>query len=155
MKLQIKKLHPDAQMPKYQSDGAAGLDLYAYSIHGYEGLGESGWDCKDENLIRHGDRRIIKTGVSVAIPPGYVGLIWDRGGMAKEGFHTMAGVVDSDYRGEVLVMLHNVTRHDINIEKGQRIAQILIVPCPQVEIEEVDELSDTERGDGRFGSTGR
>jgi dUTP pyrophosphatase len=140
MKLQIKKLYPDAQIPKYQSDGAAGLDLHALETVGFG----------------HNDKlAVVGTGISVSIPDGYVGLIWDRGSMAKNGFHTIAGVVDSDYRGEIMVCMMNIWDSNNLIHKGQRIAQLLIVPCPQVEIEDVDELSDTARCEGRFGSTGR
>jgi dUTP pyrophosphatase len=139
--VKVKRLKEDAILPRYQSDGAAGLDLHA---------------CINESdlFVPAGETVIVPTGIAVAIPKGYVGLIWDRGSMAKDGFHTVAGVVDSDYRGEIMVLQYNRCRYPNYISKGARIAQMLIVPCTQVEIEE-GELDETERGEGRFGSTGK
>lgn len=139
--LRVKKLTEDAQVPSYQSDGAAGLDLYS---------------IENRQLDPH-DGAIIKTGIAMAIPPGYVGVIHDRSSMAAErGIHTLAGVIDSDYRGEIGIVLYNTSAAlSRRIHKGDRIAQILIVPCPQFTITTVDDLDETKRGDGGFGSTGK
>lgn len=136
--LKVKKLNPEAQVPQYQSEGAAGLDLHA----------------TEHVIIPPGQRATFGTGLAMAIPKGYVGLICDRGGMARKGLHTLAGVVDSDYRGDVCVMLLNVGTSVYLVSKGDRIAQLLVIPCPQMDVVEVDELDETERGEGRFGSTG-
>lgn len=139
MKIQIKKNDSDAIIPQYTIEGDAGLELYSL-----------------EDISLHSDERVIaKTGVSMKIPNGYVGLIWDKSGIAaKGGIKTMGGVIDSNYRGDVGVILKNLSDKAYEIKKGDKIAQMLIqkVECPT--IEEVDELDETERGGGGFGSTG-
>ncbi len=139
MKIQIKKNHPDARIPQYTIDGDAGLELYS-----------------SENIVLSSDeRKIVKTGISMKISVGYVGLIWDKSGIAvKGGIKTMGGVIDSNYRGDVGVILKNLSDEAYEIKKGDKIAQMLIqkIECPT--IEEVDELDETERGEGGFGSTG-
>lgn len=97
----------------------------------------------------------IPTGLAVAIPTGYVGLIRDRSSLALAGLHTVAGVIDSDYRGEILVAVHNAGGSTLSIHHGDRVAQMLILPCPIVGMVEVADLPPTERGSGGFGSTGR
>lgn len=140
MMVRVERLTANAVVPQYQSGGAAGLDLHA----------------ADDYEIAAGGCAVIPTGIAVAIPENHVGLIWDRGSMAKRGLHTLAGVVDSDYRGEIMVVLFNTNSgfSQQSIHKGDRIAQMLIVPCPQVRVMEVGELDETDRGEGRFGSTG-
>lgn len=136
--IRIKKLVSTAQVPGYQSAGAAGLDL-----------------CTIESAqIRSRERILVGTGIAVAIPDGFVGLIRDRSSMAKQGIHVLAGVIDSDYRGEILVLLLNTSFNAVSLTQGQRVAQLLILPCLQFSIVE-GELDSTDRGEGGFGSTGR
>lgn len=139
VKLKIKKLHPDAIMPHYAHEGDAGLDLYAV----------------EDVILWPGERVAVSTGLSIELPIGYVSLIWDKSGLAlKEGIKTMAGVCDANYRGEYKVVLLNTTIQYYYIKKGEKIAQVLIQPVIQAEIEESQELSETTRGQGGFGSTG-
>ncbi len=145
MELKIKKLHPAAILPTYGSAGAAGADLYALP----EG---------DSITIDPGETVFIHTGLSMAIPEGYVGLNFARSGLAsKRGLApaNKVGVIDSDYRGELMVALHNHGDVPQIVEPGDRIAQFLIMPVIQANFCEVDELDETDRGAGGFGSTGR
>jgi len=137
--IKIKKLSPEAISPKFMRDGDAAMDFYS-----------------NENLtIQPDERKIISTGIAMAIPKGYVGLIWDRSGMAaKYGIKSMGGVIDPNYRGEVKIILHNLSKEDFNVEKGMRIAQMVIQAVENREILEVEELDDTTRGEEGFGSTG-
>lgn len=142
MKIPIKKLRDDAIIPTHGSAGAAGWDLYTL----------------EGRVIPAGTTALVGTGISVAIPKGYVGLVFARSGLAtKNGLApaNKVGVIDSDYRGEVKVSLHNHFKElPQAIAKGDRIAQLLVVPCVSCEWEEVAELDDTERGEAGFGSTG-
>ena len=140
MKLKIKKLHPDAKIPKYAHQDDAGFDL-----------------CAIENItIKVGERFPVQTGIAMEIPEGYVGLIWDKSGVSvKHGIKTIAGVVDSTYRGEILVAVMNLSDKDYLFEKGHKVAQMIIQKKETAEFEEVDELSTTVRGEGRLGSTGK
>ncbi len=106
-------------------------------------------------ILAPGSIVLVPTGIAAAIPQGYVGLIRDRSGLALAGFQTVAGVIDSDYRGEILIAGYYVGKDEMVINDGERIAQMIILPSPQAEIVEVDELSPTDRGAGGFGSTGR
>ena len=141
--VRIKKLKPNAAIPTYGSKYAAGADLYA---------------CIDSAVsIQPGETHLIPTGLSMELPEGYAGLIYARSGLAsKKGLApaNKVGVIDSDYRGEVLVALHNHSSVDAAVEPGERIAQLVITPYIMGVFEEVNELSDTERGAGGFGSTG-
>jgi dUTP pyrophosphatase len=145
MKLRIKKLNPNATIPSYGTDYAAGADLYA---------------CIDEPVsIGCGETKMIGTGIAMEIPTGYVGLVFARSGLAcKKGLApaNKVGVIDSDYRGEIKVALHNHNGFGdaLTVEAGERIAQISIVPYLKAEFDVVDNLEDTERGEGGFGSTG-
>lgn len=136
----VKKLHPDAIIPSRANPTDAGLDLHA--------IGPVG--------ILPGSRMVVKTGIAVAIPEGYVGLIWPRSGLAvKKGVNTLAGVIDSGYRGELMVAIHNTDREvSVIIEKGDRVAQLLIQPVMLVSPVEVEDLDSTERGENGFGSSG-
>ncbi|MBR5229027.1 MAG: dUTP diphosphatase [Firmicutes bacterium] len=142
-KVRIKKLNENAVVPKYGSEYAAGADLYA---------------CMGaETVIPAGKTVMIKTGVALEVPVGYAGLIYARSGLAsKRGLApaNKVGVVDSDYRGEIMVALHNHSDVDQIVEDKERVAQFVITPVLAVDFEEVDELDDTERGEGGFGSTG-
>ena len=126
--------------PKRSSEHAAGADLFAM-----------------ENIIlAPGERQTISTGLSMAIPAGYVGLVWPRSGLAlKHGIDTMAGVVDSDYRGEVKVLLINHGKQPFKIQKGDRIAQMLVQKVESANYRMMDVLPGTRRGEKGFGSTGR
>lgn len=140
----IKKLNEKAIIPTLGSEYAAGSDLYA---------------CIDEPVtIEPGETVLIKTGLAMEIPEGYAGLIYARSGLAtKRGLApaNKVGVVDSDYRGEVMVALHNHSNVDATVEVGERIAQLVVTPFLSVSFSEVEELSDTVRGEGGFGSSGR
>ena len=145
MELKIKKLHPAAILPTYGSVGAAGADLYALPVG-------------DPITIDPGETVFIHTGLSMAIPEGYVGLNFARSGLAsKRGLApaNKVGVIDSDYRGELMVALHNHGSVPQTVEPGDRVAQFLIMPVIQASFLEVDELDETDRGTGGFGSTGR
>jgi len=139
MNLPVKRLHPDAQLPTRGTPESAGLDLYAYERIA---------------TISPGKRLLIKTGVSVAIPDGHVGLIWPRSGIAvKHGLDVLAGVIDADYRGEIRVALINHGNEAVRICRGSRVAQLLIKPVAMLTPVDAEELPDTERGAGGFGST--
>jgi dUTP pyrophosphatase len=147
LQLKIKKLHPDAIVPAYQSAGAACFDLHAVLDHGEFTIEpESGHAFLP-----------IRTGLAVEVPPGWVMLIFSRSGHGfKHGIRlaNCVGVIDSDYRGEVQVKLHNDGEEFVTIRPGDRIAQAMLIPVPAVELVEVEELTDTARGAGGFGSTG-
>ncbi len=140
MQIKIKKLNPDAIIPQPQRQGDAGLDLYSY----------------EDFELKPGERHAFKTGVAMEIPVDYVGLIWDRGGLAvKHGLTTLAGVVDANYRGEIMVAILNTSNEIYNIKKGDRIAQMLIQKYESVEFLEAEELSKSARGDNWSGSSGK
>lgn len=143
-KVNIKKLNEKATIPTYGSEFSAGADLYALA---------------DEPItIAPHQTVLVHTGVAMEIPTGYVGLVFARSGLATKRALAPAnkvGVIDSDYRGEIMVALHNHSDEAKTIENGERIAQIVLVPYLAAEFDEVDELSDTARGEGGFGSTGR
>lgn len=144
MNVSVKKLREGAILPTYGSPEAAGADLYA---------------CLEENItIAPGESFFVPTGLSMEIPKGYAGLIYARSGMAcKRGLApaNKVGVIDSDYRGEFIVVLHNHGNQAQTVENGERIAQLVITPVLTPAFEEVEELSDTERSGGGFGSTGK
>lgn len=144
MNIKVKKLKPDATVPSMGSKFAAGADLYS---------------AEDADVvIEPNETKFIGTGLAMEIPEGYVGLVYARSGLAcKRGLApaNKVGVVDSDYRGEIKVALHNHGKEAQTVEKGERIAQMVIAPYLSVNYEEADELSETERGEGGFGSTGR
>ncbi len=139
MELKIKKIHKDAKLPHYGHEGDAGLDIF------------STIDC----VLRKREVKAIPTGIKVAIPEGYVGLIWDKSGVSLEGVHRLAGVVDSGYRGEVKIVMANLSDEPFSIEKGMKIAQLLIQPVVEVEVIKVEDLEATPRGENGFGSTGK
>lgn len=144
MKIQIKKLTQTAILPERGSDYAAGYDLFA--------------DVKEQLELLPHQTAMIPTGLAMEIPEGYFGGIFARSGLAsKEGLRpaNCVGVVDADYRGEVKVALHNDGETVRVITPGQKVAQLVVVPFLSVEFDEVDALSDTVRGAGGFGSTGK
>ncbi len=140
----VKRLRPDAKLPTYGSSGAAGADLYA---------------CLDTDIvIKPGTSVFIPTGLSMEIPVGYAGLIYARSGLAcKRGLApaNKVGVIDSDYRGEFIVVLHNHSNEEQVIANGERIAQLVITPVLTPPYKEAEELSNTVRATGGFGSTGK
>lgn len=143
MQVAIKKLNEKAIMPTYGSEYSAGADLYA---------------CLDkETVINPHETVLIPTGIAMEIPQGFAGLIYARSGLAtKKGLApaNKVGVIDSDYRGEVKVALHNHSNTPQTVEAGERVAQLVITPFLKAQFSECDELSQTERGAGGFGSTG-
>lgn len=142
--IRVKRLDPKAKLPTYGSSAAAGADLYACLSEPVTiGPGESGW---------------IGTGIAMEVPAGCAGLIYARSGLAcKRGLApaNKVGVVDSDYRGEVVVVLHNHSAVPQTVEHGERIAQMVIAPVFTPPYVEVEALTDSERGVGGFGSTGK
>lgn len=144
-KVEIKfvKLDERAHVPVYGTEFAAGADLYA---------------CMKEPVnVKAGTTEFIHTGIAMAIPEGLVGLVYARSGLAcKKGLApaNKVGVIDSDYRGEIMIALHNHSDEDILVEDGERVAQMVIAPYLFANYEEVNSLSDTDRGEGGFGSTG-
>ena len=144
MKVNIKKLNENAIMPTYGSPYSAGADLYA---------------CIDTEItIMPNQTVLVKTGLAMELEIGYVALIYARSGLAsKRGLApaNKVGVVDCDYRGEIMVALHNHSNEAQTIAPKERIAQMVITPYIKAEFEEADTLSDTVRGEGGFGSTGR
>ncbi len=139
MNIQVKKLHPEAKVPSFAHPGDAGMDLYSVA----------------ELILKPGERVSVSTGIAMALPEGYVALVWDKSGVShKFGVKVLGGVIDSGYRGEYLVGLVNLSQESFEIKVGQKIAQLLIQKVEHPEVEEVAELDETSRGDGRFGSTG-
>ena len=121
-------------------------------------VSDAGWDLysNEECYIAANTRKLVDTGIRLEIPDGYVGLIWPRSGLAvNEGIDVFAGVIDSGYRGVIKVCLYNSSEEGVEIKKGDRIAQILFQEIPCFNIEEIDDLSDSERKEGGFGSTGK
>lgn len=140
--VKVKILNTDAVIPKYQTSEAAGFDLHSV----------------DEKTIKAGERDVIKTGLAVALPKGYELQVRPRSGLAlKNGITVLntPGTVDSDYRGELMVILLNSSKEDFVIKKGDRIAQAVIKEILQADFAVVDELDSTERGSRGFGSTGK
>ena len=144
MKIEIKKLNANATVPTRGSEYAAGYDLYA---------------CIDDAvIIKPGATEKIGTGLAIAVPDGYFGAIFARSGLAlKQGLRpaNCVGVADSDYRGEYIVALHNDSDEERTVNPGDRIAQLVIMPFLSAEFDLKDELDDTKRGSGGFGSTGK
>lgn len=135
------KLTKGAPLPKHAKPGDAGMDL----------------TCREEVSLPPFTTVMVGTGVSVEVPEGYVGLVFPRSGLASKRGITLAnsvGVIDSGYRGEIMVPLHNLNGHTQYVAEGERVCQLTIIPFASCECVAVDELSETERGEGGFGSTG-
>ncbi len=140
----VKKLDERAVLPTYASQFAAGADLYAL--------------CDEELVFQPNETKFVRTGLAMEIPEGYAGLIYARSGLAcKRGLApaNKVGVVDADYRGEVMVALHNHSAQEQRVAPGERIAQLVVAPFLKASFEEAEELNETVRGEGGFGSTGR
>ena len=139
MEIQIKKLDSGAKLPQLSQKGDAGFDLFS----------------NEKIVLKSGQRISCKTGIAVKIPEGYVALVWDKGGPSHgHGIKTLGGVFDSNYTGEYLIGLINLGSEDYPIEAGQKIAQVIFQKIETPTIREVVELEETNRGAGRFGSTG-
>jgi len=139
LKLRIHKTKC-VKTPSYAHVGDAGIDLYS---------------AEQDYILKTGERKAFATGIKMEIPGGYVGLVWDKSGIAlKNGIKTMAGVIDATYRGEIIVVLINLGAKEYKIKKNTKIAQMLIQKVERVKIELVDSLENTERGANGFGSTG-
>jgi dUTP pyrophosphatase len=138
MNINIKKLDPEATLPQYAHPGDVGMDFF--SVESY--------------TLKPGESHTFKTGVSMEFPIGYAAIVKDKGGMANANIHAMGGVFDAGYRGEYLIHLINHGSEDFTVEKRRKIAQIIIFPVEIPTLVETDKLSDSVRGDGRFGSTG-
>lgn len=141
MKVRIRKIHNDAKVPTYGTTGAACADLYVV----------------EDYYLRPGDVRLLHTGFAMEIPEGYEALVRPRGSAIKNQILILntPGTVDYDYRGEILVGVKNIGYKDFVIKKGERVAQMTVKKFERIEFEEVEELSDTERGSNGFGSTGK
>ncbi len=145
MEVKIKKICKNATLPKYATEFSAGADLYACC-------------CEGDIEIRAGETALVRTGLAMEIPVGYAGMIFARSGLAtKRGLApaNKVGVVDADYRGEVMVALHNHSSETQIVSHGERIAQLVIMPFLAAGFVETETLEDTVRGTGGFGSTGK
>lgn len=139
MEIQVKLLSATATLPTYAHRTDAGMDLYA----------------SQTITILAQQRAMVPTGIALAIPQNYVGLVWDKSGLAvTNGLTTLAGVIDSGYRGELMIALYNTADTDYVVQPGQKIAQLLIQPVQQVKLRSTDALPKTDRGAHGFGSTG-
>ena len=138
--IKIKKLKNDAVLPNYAHSGDAGMDIYA-----------------SENVhVRKGERAKVPTGIAMEIPEGYVGLVWDKSGLSiNQGLKTLGGVIDAGYRGEIIIGIANLSSEDYTLEKGHKVAQLLIQKIESPVIEEAIELNNSHRGEKGLGSTGK
>lgn len=140
MIIKFLRLNKSAKVPIYAHPGDAGMDLYSL----------------EDKTLKPNERHAFNLGFALEIPKGNVALVWDKGSLPyKAGIHALAGVCDSGYRGEYIVILINLGSNKYKIEKGDKIAQLLIQPVEQAEIKEVNKLSDSSRGIGKLGSTGK
>ena len=140
MEIRIKRLHPEAKLPNYAHPGDVGLDLF--SPEDYE--------------LKVGERRIFPVGFALEFPTGYAAIVNDKSSLPKNGgIHTLGGVFDAGYRGEYNVNLINLGQEPYQIKREDKIAQLVIFPVAIAELQEVENLSDSSRGTGNFGSTGR
>ncbi len=139
MEIKVKRLDKEIELPAFAHAHDAAIDLRS----------------AEDGIMQPMEKKVFKTGLAFAIPQGYAGLIWDRSGLAaKNSIKTMAGVIDAGYRGEVGVVLINLGKEAFKVERGMRIAQMLFHPILNASLHETEELDDTERGAGGFGSTG-
>ena len=139
MQLKWKKLNPEAKLASYAKPGDVGIDLYSL----------------EEKTLNPGDHHRFYVGVAFEFPVGHAAIIKDKSSISSKGLHTMGGVFDAGYRGEYNVHLVNLSSEPYTVEKGDKIAQVIFYPVALAEMEEVEELSESERGHGAFGSTGR
>ena len=135
----VKKIADNAKLPTKDNPTDAGIDIYT----------------NEPYTLAPGERHLFATGISAAFPAGMVALLWDRSGLGSKGIHRLAGVIDSEYRGEWKVALVNLSAEPYEIKAGDKIIQCLLQKFEPVTITEVNELTDTQRGDAGFGSSGR
>ena len=139
MKIKIKKMREDAKLPSYAHPGDVGMDLFAV----------------ESVVIPAGERALIWNGFALEFPTGFAAIVKDKSGTARSGLHVLGGVYDAGYRGEYNTQLVNLSDSTITIERGQKVSQLVLFPVEIPELEEVLELSESSRGEGRFGSTGK
>lgn len=139
MNIKIKRMHPEAKLPSYAHPGDVGLDMYSL----------------EDVTVKPGEHVRIYNGFGLEFPIGYGAFVKDKSSISKAGLHTMGGVFDAGYRGEYNVHLVNLGHEPYEIKKGDKVAQLVILPVAIAELEEVTELSDSSRGEGSFGSTGK
>jgi dUTP pyrophosphatase len=139
MKLKIKKLYTDSKLPTRAHHDDAGTDIYAQGNH----------------TVEPHTTMVIPTGVAMELEKGYVSLVWDKSSVGSRGIKTLGGVIDAGYRGEYKIIVHNLNNEVYTFNHGDKVAQILIQKVEFPDIEEVEELSDSKRGIGGFGSTGK
>jgi dUTP pyrophosphatase len=137
--LEVSKVNEDCKLPTRAHEDDAGLDLY----------------CREGVNLRPGEVIVVPVGINIAVPKGCVGLVWPRSGLAKKGVDTMAGVIDSGFRGELCVMLINHSQERLWLEKETRVAQLIVQPLTQMTVSEVETLDKTQRGEDGFGSSGQ
>ena len=136
--LRVQRIGGNSRLPTYGHPGDAGLDLFSA-----------------ENIeLAVGQAVPVPTGIKIAVPEGFVGLVWDKSGISLKGVHRLAGVIDSGYRGEVKVVMVNLGHEPFRFSRGMKVAQLLIQPVVSVRVMETDDLDDTSRGENGFGSTG-
>ncbi len=141
MEVKVKKIHEDAKIPAYAHEGDSGMDLYSV----------------EETILQPGETKLVKTGLQIAVPKGFEAQVRPKSGLAAKFGITVLntpGTVDSGYRGEVMVILVNHGKEEYKVEKGKKIAQMVIAKVEEAKIEVVEDLEDTTRKDGGFGSTG-
>ncbi len=140
MKIKIKKINSDSKIPTYAHPGDVGMDMYS----------------TENYILKPGERKIFFTGFALEFESGYAAIVKDKGSLPKNaGIHSMGGVFDAGYRGEYNVNLINLGQVEYEIKKGDKIAQLVIIPVVIADFEEVDSLKESSRGEGRFGSTGK
>ncbi len=137
--IEILRVSSEAKLPTRAHPDDAGLDLYNL----------------EDVLLESGHGKVVKTGIALAIPAGHVGMVADRSSLAKKGIKSAGGVIDAGYRGEVHIVLWNLSREAVQLKSGERIAQLLILPIATPAVKEVQSLDETQRGKNGFGSTGR
>jgi dUTP pyrophosphatase len=137
--IEILRISSEATLPTRAHPDDAGLDLYNL----------------EDVLLEPGQGKVVKTGIALAIPSGHVGMVADRSSLAKKGIKSAGGIIDAGYRGEVHIVLWNISREAVQLKRGERIAQLLILPIATPAVQEVQTLDETARGTGGFGSTGR
>jgi dUTP pyrophosphatase len=139
LKIKINKLRPNVKLPAYALEGDVGMDIFS----------------DEDVVIKQGEKHIFATGFALEYPEGYCTLIWDKSGLSSKGLKVFGGVFEHTYRGEYMICLRNLGNSDYEFKKGDKIAQMLVQPIVSAELEEVEELSESVRGEGRHGSTGK
>jgi dUTP pyrophosphatase len=138
-KIEVLKISPEATLPTRAHPEDAGMDIYSL----------------EDVILESSQGKVTKTGIAMAIPQGFVGMVADRSSLAKRGVKTAGGIIDAGYRGEIMICLWNISGEPIQLKRGERIAQLLILPIATPAVVEVAKLDETQRGAGGFGSTGK